>query len=150
MTSHNRRFAAQLRKEACTVGDPRRVAEGHLPTHEGVLASGFTISSRMHAVLPLLGVYRGNSRVWVAHDCLEVRYGPWWFETPLSNVTRVTADDEHVCISFRTPVHGHEPLGFRHHDFTVAVDQPREFAQSLRTRLVVRSVQDGPGTGEER
>ncbi|PXY21763.1 hypothetical protein DI005_30165 [Prauserella sp. PE36] len=139
MTSYNRRFAAQLRRECRSSGDPWRAAETHLPNPEGLLASGFTFSGPLHAVLPLFGVYRGNSRVRVDRDCLQVSYGHWRFETPLANIADVTTVDGKVRITFHEPVHGHEPIGVRHRDFTVTVDDPEYFAEALRARIPRRT-----------
>lgn len=118
------------------MGDPARACEKHVPSLDGVIASGFKLSGRLHAVWPLLGVYRGNTRARVAHGSLEIRFGHWWFETPLSNISTVTAqDDGTVCITFKEPVHGHEPVGVHHHDFRLQIDNPRGFAAALRSRM---------------
>ncbi|PXY27312.1 hypothetical protein [Prauserella muralis] len=147
MTSHRRRWAARLREEAETFGDLTRAAEVHCPTSDGVIASGFTFAGPLHAVVPLLGALRDNSRLRVVRGCLEVRYGGWSFETPLSNISGVRASGDRVHLDFHEAVHGHEPFGIRHRSLTVCVDDPERVAGELRTacerdRRGVRSVQD--------
>ncbi|NIJ13414.1 hypothetical protein FHU38_003758 [Saccharomonospora amisosensis] len=125
MTSHNRRWAGQLRRQACSVPDLSRVARDHLPGSRGAASFEFTFAGPLHLVLPVVGQLR------VEADAIEVHYGPWWFRTPRSNLAAVRARPGQVSLTFRDPVHGHEPVGVRHHELALAVDDPDRVARSL-------------------
>lgn len=106
--------------------------------------------SRGHRIASaLFGVTPSNSHVKVKDDELQVKYGPWSFAVPLSNVLEVkptgpyafikTAGPPHLslsdsgvtfatnaerglCIRFREPVRGIGPSGRpRHTSLTVTV-----------------------------
>lgn len=128
-----------MREEAEALGGLDQAAEKHRPGSDSVIVTGF----------PMLGVWRRSSRLCVTHGWLSVHYGIWSFETPLANVAHVDTSDGCVRITFHRPVHGHEPVGIRHRDLTLAVDDPDAVARALRARLDApgagdRSVQDGP------
>jgi hypothetical protein len=97
----------------------------------------------------LVGVTPASARLCISGDRLTARFGPWRVDTPLANVagaelsgpywwpriigparlslwdrglTFATTDRQGVCIRFRRPVRGIEPLGLvRHRALTVTV-----------------------------
>lgn len=105
--------------------DLSRVARDHLPGSRGAASFEFTFAGPLHLVLPVVGQLR------VEADAIEVHYGPWWFRTPRSNLAAVRARPGQVSLTFRDPVHGHEPVGVRHHELALAVDDPDRVARSL-------------------
>ncbi|MFG1948141.1 hypothetical protein [Nonomuraea sp. NPDC048826] len=119
----------------------------------------FAFDHRYARLLGLLGIRPDTSYVLVTDDALRVRFGRWEVATPLSNVTdvRVTgpytaikaigvrmslADRgltfgsgtrEGVCVRFREPVRGSDPLGLmRHPGLTVTVADCAGLADRLR------------------
>ncbi|WP_199429893.1 hypothetical protein [Qaidamihabitans albus] len=112
--------------------------------------------------LALLGIRPGNSFVSVGTHRLCVRFGPWTVTTALANIedvavtgpysaikavgVRLSAADRGltfgtgtgpgVCVRFREPVPGIEPVGvLRHSALTVTVRLPHELADLLRSRI---------------
>jgi len=111
------------------------------------------------AVLPF-GVTPASSRLTIAGDRLTVQFGPWRVDTPLANVagaevtgpyswyrvigparlswrdrglTFATNDRRGVCIRFRRPVPGIDPLGVvRHPALTVTVADCPALVEVLR------------------
>jgi hypothetical protein len=119
---------------------------------------------RLHRVLGLpFGVTPGTARVEVdrAAGTLTARFGPWWVQTPLSNIAGVqltggyqpwktagpahlsfadrgltfgTHDAAGVCIEFHEPVTGIDPRGVvKHPGLTVTVQDPERLAAALRS-----------------
>jgi hypothetical protein len=110
------------------------------------------------AAMPFL-VRPGNCCVTVSDSELTALYGPWSVRTPLSNVAGATVSegyswpktigpahlslsdrgltfasnpDAGVCMEFRRPVRGIDPLGLiLHPGLTVTVDQPAVLAELL-------------------
>ncbi|MDA0632124.1 hypothetical protein OUY22_01750 [Nonomuraea sp. MCN248] len=122
----------------------------------------FAFDRRFGPWLGMLGVRPDNSHVLVTEEALRVRFGPWEVASPLSNVTDVSVTGpysaikaigvrmsladrgltfgsdvrEGVCVRFRQPVRGSEPLGLvRHPGLTVTVADCAALADRLR-RLV--------------
>lgn len=126
MTSHNRRWVGQLRRQACSGQDLPRIARDHLPGSGDAASFEFTFAGPLHLVLPVVGQLR------VETDAIEVHYGPWWFRTPLSNLATVSTHQGHVLLTFRDGVHGHEPVGVRHHELALTVDDPDRVTRCLR------------------
>lgn len=130
------------------------------------------------AALPF-GVTPRRAHVDVEDDTFRAVFGPWVVETPLDNVvsasvtgpyrllkvvgpphlsiadqglTFATNARQGVCVRFRTPVKGIDPLGLvRHPALTVTVDRPAELAELLdRARHAARSpTEDGDVTVDD-
>jgi hypothetical protein len=122
------------------------------------------------------GVHPGSARVVLIDDVLEARFGPWTLRTTLDDVegaevsgpyawpkvigpahlslvdrglTFATNPDRGVCIRFREPVPGIEPLGrLRHPSLTVTVAEPGALAELL-DRDAHGGFARGPATAEE-
>ena len=112
-------------------------------------------------VLPaaLVGVRPTTARLEIDDDALDVRFGPWRVRAPLTDLagatvtgpyrwpkgigpprlsmadrglTFATNPDEGVCIAFRRPVRGIEPIGLlRHPALTVTVRDAPAVAELL-------------------
>ncbi|MCU1496134.1 MAG: hypothetical protein JWM47_87 [Acidimicrobiales bacterium] len=108
----------------------------------------------------LFGVHEDNAWVEIGGDSFEARFGRWRVRTPLGNVTGVevsgpyalpktvgpphlsfadrgltfaTNGQRGVCVSFREPVRGMDPLGLiRHPGLTVTVADPDGLVEALR------------------
>jgi hypothetical protein len=122
----------------------------------------FTFAFALPEVLAGLafGVTPASARLTITGDRLVVRFGPWCVDTPLANVagaeltgpfswlrvlgparlslrdrglTFATNDRQGVCIRFRTPVPGVDPLGVvRHPGLTVTVADAPALVEVLR------------------
>jgi hypothetical protein len=105
------------------------------------------------------GVTPATARVIIEGDRFTARFGPWRVSTSLANIagasitgpyswpkiigpahlslrdgglTFATTDRQGVCIRFRQPVSGLDPLGvFQHRALTVTVDDPPALVQVL-------------------
>lgn len=106
--------------------DLPRAAREHLPGSGAAASFEFTFAGPLHLVLPVVGQLR------VEADAIEVHYGPWWFRTPLANLATVSTRQGQVLLTFRDRVHGHEPVGVRHHGLALVVDDPDRVKRSLR------------------
>src|SRR3954467_12768510 len=123
------------------MADPRRAAaESPDSTDQLVFTFAFELPVAV-GVLPF-GVTPGSARLTITGDRLTVRFGPWCVDTPLANVadaevtgpytwyrvigparvslrdrglTFATNDRQGVCIRFRRPVPGIDPLGVVRH-----------------------------------
>ena len=110
------------------------------------------------ASLPF-GVTAGNARVEIHHDRFVAHFGRWTVDTPLENIasaevsgpydwykvigpahlsasdrglTFATTNRKGVCLTFRQPVRGIDPLGvIRHPGLTVTVAEPHVLAELL-------------------
>jgi hypothetical protein len=117
----------------------------------------FALASAMVGVLP------SHACVELADGQLLARFGPWQVQTSIENIDSVEVTGPYawpkvigpphlslkdlgltfagtaskgVCIHFRTPVRGIEPLGLiRHPSLTVTVDDPEALVRELRDRL---------------
>jgi len=114
---------------------------------------------RFRPQLAVLGITPSTAHVTIGPDRLQARFGPWVVRTIPSNVrgacvtgpyrayraigprlsmadrglTFGSAIARGVCLLFREPVRGLDPLGFvRHPGLTVTVARPEEFAASVR------------------
>ncbi|MEZ5144619.1 MAG: hypothetical protein R2726_19205 [Acidimicrobiales bacterium] len=165
------RLAGSLERLAIEEG----AAGGHdapgAPDEVATVTFEFAFDPRFRPLLALAGVTPGHAFVTVTADHLVARFGPWSVETPLTNVTGTcvtrgyhwykaigargsfadlgltfgTTTRAGVCIEFREPVTGLDPLGLvRHPGLTVTVDDPEGFADLLRRRLHLDPHQDGP------
>jgi hypothetical protein len=130
------------------------------------------------------GVRPDSARLTVSGDRLSARFGPWRVDTPLANVAGAeltgpywwpriigparlslkdrglafaTTDRQGVCISFRQPVTGLDPLGIvRHPGLTVTVADAPALVEVLehaarRSHEAAERAQrhpDRPGPGE--
>ncbi|HVT76237.1 MAG TPA: hypothetical protein VHD87_04340 [Acidimicrobiales bacterium] len=111
----------------------------------------------------LFGVTDENGYVEVDEDKLEIHFGPWQLETPLSNivsaevtgpfewwkvigpphvslrdrgVTFATTNRGGVCIKFREPVKAVDPVGLlKHPGVTVTVTEPEALVEFLQKRV---------------
>jgi hypothetical protein len=90
----------------------------------------------------LFGVTAGSTSITISEDMLRVRFGTWRVRTPLSNIVQVeitgpyrflktagparlgltdrgltfaTNHEQGVCMDFRQPITGIDPLGVVHH-----------------------------------
>jgi hypothetical protein len=122
----------------------------------------FSFDPRYARLLAALGVRPSTAGVLVGPGTLRVRFGPWLVETPLANIagvetsgpyTAVKAVGPHisladrgltfgtntrsgVCVRFREPVRGGDPLGLiRHPGLTLTVADPAALADRLSQRL---------------
>ena len=119
----------------------------------------FRFHPAFRAAAAVVGVTPSNSSVVVQDDELLVRFGRWSVRTPLANVestevtgpyswpkvvgpahlsrrdrgwTFATNPDRGVCIRFRRPVRGMDPLGLiRHPGLTVTVEDTAALAELL-------------------
>ena len=121
----------------------------------------FAFDSRYRIAARLFGVTPDNSHVDLDGDRFVARFGPWVVDTPRSNIraagvtgpysvvrtigpahlsltdrglTFATNDRAGVCIQFRAPVAGIDPLGkIRHPGLTVTVADPDALVEELTT-----------------
>jgi len=119
----------------------------------------FAFDSRYALPARLLGVRPDTTFVEVTDDVVRARFGPWTVETPRSNVTSAEVSGPYsvpktigpahlsfsdrgltfatnpsagVCLTFRDPVRGIDPLGLiRHPGLTVTVEDPEALAHLL-------------------
>ncbi|MDQ3631299.1 MAG: hypothetical protein M3417_08565 [Actinomycetota bacterium] len=126
-----------------------------------MFAFRFASSYRLPALL--FGVTPKRARVEVGSEQLAVGFGPWRVKTPVTNISAIevtgpyaylktagparlaitdrgltfaTNGDRGVCISFRSPVRGIEPLGLlRHPTLTVTVLDVDGLASLLTSRV---------------
>lgn len=118
----------------------------------------FAFDSRFRPALALAGVTPARAYVELAADRLTARFGPWRVETPLTNIREVHRTGPYrwwrsigarlsladrgltfgstpaggVCLLFRDPVPGLDPLGrIRHPGLTVTVAEPDGFAAAV-------------------
>jgi hypothetical protein len=124
---------------------------------------GFAFAPGYRLLARPFGIAPATAWVEVGDRTVAARFGPWRVSTPLANVSDVaitgpyafwktagparlaitergltfaTNGDRGVLISFRTPVHGLDPLGvLRHPELTVTVADVDELADLLRARL---------------
>jgi hypothetical protein len=117
----------------------------------------FAAAYRLPALL--FGITSTTTGVWVDETMLRIRFGPWRLHTPLTNVistthtgpypmiktvgpahlsladrglTYATNNERGLCIRFRQPVAGIEPLGLlRHPAITVTVADCHGLARAL-------------------
>jgi hypothetical protein len=117
----------------------------------------FAFTPPFQWVARVFGVDPGSAGVTLEHDRFVAQFGPWRVETPLSNLagaevtgpyqwpkvigpahlslrdrglTFATNDRQGVCIRFREPVRGIDPLGLlRHPALTVTVADPASLAE---------------------
>lgn len=121
----------------------------------------FAFDPRYRPVLQILGITPGTARVEVTDHILDARFGVWRVATPLENVTGTsitgpymairaigprlsladrgisfgTNTDQGLCIRFRKPVPGIDPLRvIRHPGLTVTVAEPAALADVLAAR----------------
>lgn len=119
----------------------------------------FAFDDRFRLPLRVLGITPDSARVVVADGVVDARFGPWRVTTPLSNVSRTrvtgpyrafraigphlsladrgvsfgTTTEQGLCILFRRPVPGIDPLGvLRHPGLTVTVADLEGLAAALR------------------
>lgn len=119
----------------------------------------FSFDRRFVPLLAALGVTRRTASVVITPSRLAARFGPWSCSTPLANISEVCVTGPYrwytaigprlsladrgltfgtnvhagVCVLFREPVHGLEPLGvMRHPGLTVTVAEPDRFAAAVR------------------
>jgi hypothetical protein len=111
----------------------------------------------------LFGVTDETGYVDADEERLEIRFGPWHLETPMSNIagaevsgpfhwwkvigpahlsfkdrgiTFATSAERAVCIRFHEPVAALEPLGvIKHPAVTVSVEDPDGFARFVTATL---------------
>jgi hypothetical protein len=118
----------------------------------------FDFDPRFAPLLRPLGVHGGSAYVETTDGTLRARFGPWLLETDQDNVrcvsvagpyrwfkaigARVSMADRGitfgtnarrgVCIEFREPVRGFDPLGLiRHPNLTVTVADPEALVSAL-------------------
>lgn len=124
-----------------------------------VQSFGFKFASAYRALGAVFGVTPSNTKVVVTADTLEVKFGPWHLETPLSNIVEVrptgpysfikTAGPAHLsfsdrgatfatngerglCIKFHEPVPGIDPTRtIKHPAVTVTVDDVEALEKAL-------------------
>ena len=117
----------------------------------------------------LFGIHPGSAEAVIADERLLITFGPWTVESPISNIdgveisgpysivktigsarlsfsdrglTFATNPRRGVCISFREPVCGIDPLGaIRHPGVTITVADPDAFAAEL---LHTEPAKNGP------
>jgi len=119
----------------------------------------FAFAPRFRPFLRALGIRPDRAWLEVTDDALVARFGPWRIESSLSNVEGVevtgpftplkvigphlsladrgltlgTNADRAICIRFRDPIPGMEPLGaIRHPGLTLTVEDPEGVAADLR------------------
>lgn len=119
----------------------------------------FEFDPRLESVDRFLGIRADNSYIEVAGQRVRVRFGPWTVETTRDNVagaevtgpyawwkiagpphvsladrglTMATTTDRGVCITFKRPVRGIEPVGVvRHPGLTVTPRDPDALVEAL-------------------
>src|SRR4051794_39976170 len=124
---------------------------------------GLRFEPHFAAMSMLAGVRPAASGVAVDDGELVARFGPWTVRTPLGNIDSVSRTGPYqwfkvigsphislrdrgltfagtaqagVCVHFREPVRGIDPLGIvRHPALTVTVEDPDTFVTALRERL---------------
>lgn len=131
----------------------------------------FDFEPRFRPMLLLLGVTPRTSSVRLDDSVLDVRFGPWTFSTPVSNISGVhltgpyrwytaigargsfadrgltfgTTTRGGVCLVFRHPVPGLEPTGrMLHPGLTLTVAEPRRFADAVLARMARNGVAGEP------
>ncbi|PRX44695.1 hypothetical protein B0I33_111209 [Prauserella shujinwangii] len=122
----------------------------------------FAFQSRFQLPLALLGVREDTAFAEIGEAGLRVRFGPWAISTPARNLagaevtgpysaikaigvrlslrdrglTFGTSTARGVCVRFREPVRGSEPLGLlRHPGLTLTLERPDEFAQHVQSTI---------------
>jgi hypothetical protein len=108
----------------------------------------------------LFGVTEGSTSITISEDVLRVRFGSWRVRTPLSNIVHVeitgpylflktagparlgltdrgltfaTNHEKGVCMEFREPITGIDPLGLvRHPNLTVTPADSDGLARALQ------------------
>ncbi|MEZ5170083.1 MAG: hypothetical protein R3A49_04965 [Acidimicrobiia bacterium] len=122
----------------------------------------FDFEARFRPLLLMLGVAPRTSLVRLDDTELDVRFGPWAFSTPVSNISGVhmtgpyrwytaigargsfadrgltfgTTTRGGVCLVFHHPVPGLEPTGrMLHPGLTLTVAEPRRFADAVLARM---------------
>lgn len=122
----------------------------------------FAFDRRFRLLGRLFGVTPERAMVKVDADHLTARFGPWTVRTPLANIadatvtgpyaiqktvgpahlsladrglTFATNADRGVCLTFKQPVTGMDPLGLvRHPGLTVTVADPEALVEALGDR----------------
>jgi hypothetical protein len=122
------------------------------------------------------GITSASAWVDLGDGILAARFGPWRVTTPLTNIvdaavtgpyaflktagparlavtdrglTFATNGDRGVCVSFREPVRGLEPVGLlRHPELTVTVSEVDRFAARLGEQIE-RNQSSGPRLASE-
>ncbi|MGW0808523.1 hypothetical protein [Nonomuraea sp. NPDC002799] len=119
---------------------------------------GFAFEDRYRPLLAVLGIRPDTCELVLTDELLRVRFGPWLVLSPRGNVAEAevsgpysplkaigvrispadrgltfgSSTEKGVCVRFRRPVSGSEPLGLlRHPALTVTVDDPAGLAGSL-------------------
>ncbi|MFC4121909.1 hypothetical protein [Nonomuraea zeae] len=119
---------------------------------------GFAFEDRYRPLLSVLGIRPDTCRLTLTDELLRVRFGPWLVLSPRGNVagaelsgpysplkvigvrmsladrglTFGTSTAQGVCLRFRRPVSGSDPLGLlRHPALTVTVDDPARLVQQV-------------------
>ncbi|MEP6462224.1 MAG: hypothetical protein ABJC62_02155 [Frankiaceae bacterium] len=119
----------------------------------------FDFDPRFRLPLALAGITPSTTAAYLRDGHFEVRFGAWTLRTPISNITsaelagpfrwvravgvRLSLTDRGVtfgttarrgvCLTFRTPVPGIEPLGvLRHPGATVTVREPEALMLAMR------------------
>lgn len=122
----------------------------------------FAFDPRFRPLLRVLGVRPGNCRVVLDDEAFDVRFGPWYLRTPVSNLRDVqvtrgyrwfkaigprgsavdggctfgTNAEAGVCVCFHEPVPALLPTdALRHPGLTVTVDDVDGLVQAVRERL---------------
>jgi hypothetical protein len=130
----------------------------HRSPDDGPAEFAFSFRPAVRVPLALVGVRPTTSRIVIEEETLDVRFGLWRVRTPLANVAgaelsgllspwralgvRLSLADRGltfgsdplggVCIRFREPVRGIDPLGLvRHPALTVTVEAPERLAARL-------------------
>lgn len=140
------------------------------PSPAGGARFRFRWDRRFAALARALGVVADSCYVEVGTESFEARFGPWRVQTPLENVASVQITGPYrwwkvagparlslgdlgltfasttapgVCIRFRQPVAGGDPMGcLRHPGLTVTVDNPDGLVAALAGR-------SGPPTSDD-
>ncbi|MEP6599957.1 MAG: hypothetical protein ABJB98_11000 [Actinomycetota bacterium] len=122
---------------------------------------GFRFDPRYRRAARLFGVNERSASITVTDDSLRVRFGRWRVCTPLTNISHVqftgpyaflktagparlgltdrgltfaTNSVRGVCVEFRRPIKGIDPLGMlRHPNLTVTPADCDGLAQALQT-----------------
>ena len=135
------------------------VASTGLPNDDDVQQFEMAFDPRYRVPLAALGVTSTTAHVTIGPDRLVACFGPWTLRTTPANVREVCLTGPYrgyraigarlsmadhgltfgstvaqgVCMLFRDPVRGLEPLGWlRHPGLTVTVAQPERFAAAAR------------------